>query len=86
MKGLEVSCDLCELKFSKQFNLNRHKKRVHANSASVAAKSSFKCSICAKSFNRKYDLTRHETNQHTIAKELQHLGMLLNLVFSVIII
>lgn len=50
---MEFQCDICFKTFSRQSDLNRHKKSIHNKSESFA------CDKCEKKFNRKDKLDEH---------------------------
>ena len=63
------SCSNCEKTFARKFNLNRHRRRQHAEVAvdhcpSPKTCKSFSCETCHKTFNRCANLRRHVRTLH----------------------
>ena len=56
----QFGCDQCELRFSIQSRLQRHKKEIHKKDLQ------YSCSVCKKAFRSKKSLAKHSMNEHQI--------------------
>ena len=51
-------CDICNVGFTQQADVQRHSDRIHKKSRP------FQCNSCDEKFARNYELTQHQKNAH----------------------
>ena len=61
-QSLEISCDICDIKFPSFAHLGEHIMKNHKRSQD------FSCSLCDGKFSTKMDLDNHFTNMHCSQK------------------
>ena len=57
--GEQFTCDECDKTFANMYNLERHRKVLHKESANK-----YECSQCVKSFTRKDNFKKHILKYH----------------------
>jgi uncharacterized Zn-finger protein len=73
VEKVSFSCDQCNAKFTRKYNLN-----IHMRSHNAPNQKQFACSSCGKEFARLGDRTRHQSTFHSAPKSFTCGGKLKN--------